>query len=63
MSLSGYCDECNHRLDWHGDRAIGGICAFGKYPTVCDCSGELETPVQQSMRTIGFDTRQGSAHV
>lgn len=40
--MTGWCDNCNHRLSWHGDRAIGGLCIGGTtnagvYPAICDC--------------------------
>ena len=47
MSLDGYCDTCNHRDYWHGDRALGGICAADHYPNNCPCTGytnESEKP-------------------
>jgi hypothetical protein len=49
MILARYCGDCNHRLWWHGDRAVGGVCAFGKYPDVCDCPGWLETDALRSI--------------
>jgi hypothetical protein len=36
--VSRYCLNCGHGDGDHGDRAVGGICRYGRmYPDVCGC--------------------------
>ena len=44
--MTGWCDNCGHKLSDHGDRAVGGTCAYGRgYPDVCGCPNYRERDV------------------
>lgn len=41
--MTGWCDTCGHKITYHGDRAVGGVCAHGRgYPDVCGCPNYRE---------------------